>query len=104
MVEGVLLGRPQPIGTITVEDYRFKYSDPKNALAGLRYKISDGKWKEADDPNLQKGFAAMRTHSPRYSSVATRKIKQIVLCLIIATSLLPIILWLMRRRRKTRRR
>lgn len=63
---GPVEGRPKPVGAITVNDHRFAYSDERTALWGLRYRIADGKWKEREDAELQRGFDIMKRVSKRF--------------------------------------
>jgi len=54
------LAKVEIVGQLTVNDYRFNYQDDKTAVDAIRYRITDGKWKAADDPELLSRFAATK--------------------------------------------
>jgi hypothetical protein len=98
-LEEAITGRPDPIGSITVRDYRFKYSDAMNAVQELRYKITDRRWKEIGDPTLQRGFEIMKRNSPRFNNLLNRTTKWIVLSVLLIVSFIPVF-WLFMKKKK----
>lgn len=49
-------GIPEAVGAITVRDFRLRYRDKSTLVQQLRYKITDGNWREIDHPELQAMF------------------------------------------------
>lgn len=92
------VSRPDILGTMSVNDYRFHYQDSTHALNQLRYRITNHVWKEMADPSLQAGFRSLKATVRRYDHPWSRRIKRATLIVLIGgVVLLPLVLMRMKR-------
>ncbi len=103
---GMVEGRPQPVGTLSVDDYRFRKVTSKIALQSLRYQIADNKWKTQDDGELQSSFALLsgRGVSPRYDGQFDVWLKRSAVSVLIVLAVAPVALFGWNRRGRARGR
>jgi len=92
-------GRPDPIGIITVTDFRFK----RQGAEELRYAVADNKWREADDPLLLKEAAIKKGTPPKTKSSKSRN-RTVVRFVVVFCAVLPVVLYLALRWRRLLRR
>ena len=80
-VDSRVNGEPKIIGTLSVDDYRYKYQDPKRAFNQLRYRVTNQVWRAIQNTELQTASQVMK-NIPRYASARSRDVKRAIVVVV----------------------
>lgn len=84
-----VIGIPNAVGRITVRDFRLQHKDESTAFQEIRYSITNGNWRQIDQPEIQGSFSINKQRK-RFGSMSNKIFKAGLLFILSCIFLGPI--------------